>query len=224
MRDRDPERFALEAVGRHDERARHDAVGDRRRLAHVEVVEELVEGGDPLDEALLDRRPLVRRDDAGHQIHRPHALDPSGLAVNVEGDAERAEDRIAEALAAPELFDRDRAQARDESAVRRPNFAVRREDLVEEPLALILGEGIVAGDGIGSRVSCHQESASLGSWTVGPRESASGVPAMTRIRPGYGAGPPRAICTPGEQSVLRERAVPPISGRRGGQVSQERWR
>ena len=124
VRHRDAEGLALEAVGRHHERARHDAVGDRGCLADVEVVEEAVERRHALDEAALDRRPFLGGNDARHQVHRPHPLDARGLAVDREGDAETPEDRVAQALAPAELFGGDRAQAGDQAPVGRANLAV----------------------------------------------------------------------------------------------------
>ena len=82
---------------------------------------------------------------AGHEVHRPDALDARLLAVDGEGDAEAPEDRVAQPLAAAELLEGDRAQARDEAPVRRAHLAVGGEDLVEESFGLVAGEGIVGG-------------------------------------------------------------------------------
>ena len=73
----------------------HDAVVDDGPLTHVEVVEEGVEGGDPLHQAPLDVVPLVGGDDAGQQVHREGALDALALVVDGEGDALAAKGGVA---------------------------------------------------------------------------------------------------------------------------------
>ena len=47
------------------------------RSPDVEVVEEAVEGRDPLDQAALEVGPLLGRDDARHEVHREGPLEPS---------------------------------------------------------------------------------------------------------------------------------------------------
>jgi hypothetical protein len=97
------ERLAHEARRRRHQPARHDAVAQRRLLAHVQVFEEQVQRAHALRETELDRAPLRGRDDPRHQVHGPGALDPARVAVDREGDAEAPEDRVAQPLAAREL-------------------------------------------------------------------------------------------------------------------------
>ena len=52
----------------------HHPVGDRRTLAGVQVLEEVVEGGDPLRETSLQLIPLERRDEPGEEIDGPYPL------------------------------------------------------------------------------------------------------------------------------------------------------
>ena len=97
---RDADRLAAEAVGRRHQPPRHDAVADGGSLAGVEVVEEAVEDGDPLDQAPLDVGPLVGRDEARHEVHREGALDPFALAVDGERDASGPERLVAQPFSA----------------------------------------------------------------------------------------------------------------------------
>ena len=136
----DAERLALEAVARRDEAHRDDAVFHRRPLADVEVVEEHVQGGHSLREALLDVRPLLGGDDARHEVHREGPLEPRVLAVDREGDARRPERRVAEPLAPSELIGTERPEPEGELAVVGTHLAALVHELVEEALVLIAPE------------------------------------------------------------------------------------
>ena len=69
-------------AGGGDQLARDHAVGEHPPLA-VDVGEERLQRPDPLRHAGLDRLPLGRRDDPGHQVERERPLHPA----DVEGDA-----------------------------------------------------------------------------------------------------------------------------------------
>ena len=125
VRHGDAERLALEAVAARDEPARDDPVVDGRLVAHVQVVEEPVEGGDPLDEPLLDVGPLVGRDDARHQVHRERPLDALALAVDGEGDAGLAEGGVAHPLPLGQLVGREPAEEVDQGLVVRARASRR---------------------------------------------------------------------------------------------------
>ena len=63
----------------------------------VDVVDEHVEGPDPLPEARLDDRPLLGREDAGNRIERQDALGALlALRVDREGDAAVEERAVGE--------------------------------------------------------------------------------------------------------------------------------
>src|SRR5262249_22797097 len=67
-----------EARPAHDQRPGHDSCTDDL-VRVVDVVDERIEGPDPLREAALDRRPLGRGEDARDQVQRPRSVAP--LAV-----------------------------------------------------------------------------------------------------------------------------------------------
>ncbi len=96
----------------HELAAEEGALVDQPRVDHavaedellvVDVLEEQVERGEPLHQALLDVLPLVGRDDARHRVHRPDALDAFFLAVDGEADAVLEHRQVGHRLAAAEL-------------------------------------------------------------------------------------------------------------------------
>ena len=67
-------------------------------LLVIDVVQEAVERGDALDQALFHARPFVGRDDARNQVERDQPLGAGAVlvlrAVDREGDAHAAEDHL----------------------------------------------------------------------------------------------------------------------------------
>ena len=57
-------------------------------LVVVAVVDEQVEGGQPLDQAGFDDLPLVAGDDPRDDVERPRSVDPHPFVVDGEGDAD----------------------------------------------------------------------------------------------------------------------------------------
>jgi hypothetical protein len=70
---------------RADEVARHDAVLQDFLLV-INVVDEKVESVDPLLQPTLDTLPLMRLDDARHDVERKDPLRSGAIAVDVERD------------------------------------------------------------------------------------------------------------------------------------------
>ena len=75
-------------------------------LAGVDVVEEPVEGGDPLDQPPFQHGPLLGVDNPGEQVHGPSALGALVAAVHRERDPLAAERLIALLLQRPHLLQR----------------------------------------------------------------------------------------------------------------------
>ena len=73
----------------HDQPARDDPVVEHGLITHVEVVEEAVECGHPLDQAHFQTAPLAGRDHPGQQVQREGALGAIAtiVAVHREGDS-----------------------------------------------------------------------------------------------------------------------------------------
>ena len=75
--------------------AQDQLVGDdlllQRRARAVDVLEEQVERGDALDEALFEEAPLGAGNDARHDVERDQPLGGVLVAVDAEGDADAAE-------------------------------------------------------------------------------------------------------------------------------------
>ena len=75
---------------------KHPVLDDPLRV--IQVVDEEVQGGQPLLEARLDALPFRARDHARHDVERPGSVDVRPVAVDGEGDAhghDRGIDRVA---------------------------------------------------------------------------------------------------------------------------------
>ena len=68
------------------ERGRQQAFGNQG-LPAVDIAQHFIEQGGALDDAALDRGPIVGRDDERQQIERPRPRRPVGIGINVVGDA-----------------------------------------------------------------------------------------------------------------------------------------
>ena len=86
-----------------DQLARHDAFAEDPPLV-VHVLQEQVDGGQPLARPALERAPTRRGDDARQQIVREDALRPLVVAVDREGDALGQERTVGLALALPQFL------------------------------------------------------------------------------------------------------------------------
>ena len=82
--------------------ARDDAFGEDSPLV-IDVLEEQVDGGQPLREAALERPPLGRGDDARQQVEGKDPLGALLVAVDREGDALRQKGLVGLGLALAEI-------------------------------------------------------------------------------------------------------------------------
>ena len=96
-------------------------------LVVVDVPEKLVERRDSLDEPRLDQPPLIRGNDAGYRVHRPHPLDPFFRAVDRETHAILPHGEVQHGLSAAELLSRRLPEAICQPRV----MATRLQPLVE---------------------------------------------------------------------------------------------
>ena len=108
-------------------------------LPVVEVVEEQVERGDPLDEARLEPRPLPRRDYAGDQVKGEDALGALRVVVDGERHSPPQEGEVDRGPPPLELGDCERGEALGKEAVMGPHFAAGRVHLVEELSGVVVG-------------------------------------------------------------------------------------
>ncbi len=69
----------------------------------VQVADEQVEGGEPLDEPRREALPLLGRDHPRNDVEGPVPVDVGGLAVHGEGDTHRADGQLRRLLAPGEL-------------------------------------------------------------------------------------------------------------------------
>ncbi len=60
-------------------------------LLVIEVVEQEIEGGDPLDDPALDMLPFRCREHAWDRVERQDAVDRVGLGIDREGDPQIVE-------------------------------------------------------------------------------------------------------------------------------------
>ena len=124
-------------VERGDQPAGDDAVvQDAARP--VDVGEERLEGPHPLRHARLDGRPLVRGEDAGHQVEGERPL----LARQGEGDALVAERHVAGGAAGGEVGRREGLEGLVEGGVGGPGAADAVEHLVPSVAGRVVVEKI----------------------------------------------------------------------------------
>ena len=110
-------RVAEDQVGR-DDAGLHD-------LARaVEVGQEHVQRLDPLDQARLELRPFVPRDQARHDVEGDQPLGRILVAVDREGDADAAEQQVGLSPPRLEQFRRDVIEPARQPLVDRPRPAI----------------------------------------------------------------------------------------------------
>ena len=107
-----------EVRGRRDDVLRHDAVGDNPPVV-IEVVDEMVERGEPLDEAALDSRPFASLDRARNDVERPCAIDVLSFRVDGEGNAHFSDRALGVALPLGKLALAERCEIAREGLGRR---------------------------------------------------------------------------------------------------------
>jgi hypothetical protein len=110
-------------------------------LVVVHVVDELVEGRQPLDEAGLDAAPLGGVDDPGDDVEGPGPVDAPAVRVDGEGHAHGQDVQVGVVLAGLELGHAERVDELHQGGGRGPGTAVRTDELVPESrLHPVVGE------------------------------------------------------------------------------------
>ena len=130
-RRRQPGTRPAKALPRVDEPVGYDAILDDPALV-VDIVDEQVEGVDPLLQAALDRRPLGGVDDPRHDVERPDLLRPRLVAVDVERDPHREERLVGSPLPGGKLAVREGGETTDELLGARSGLERFVEKLVPE--------------------------------------------------------------------------------------------
>ncbi len=133
----DPDRLRAVALGAHDQAARDDPVVDDLCSAGVDVVEERIECSSPLDQAELDRGPLVAGNDPRHEVHREGPFHSLLIAVDGERDALPKELRVDLADGPVQIAGRKLSEAIEELLVMGPGRSGLVDGLVEEALVLV---------------------------------------------------------------------------------------
>jgi len=127
---------SAEALARIDQPIGHHAVGHDPAPV-VDVVDEQVEGVDPLLQPALDGRPLGRVDDPRHDVERPDLLRPGLVAVDVERDPHREQRLVGRPLPRGELTAGKRGQPPHELLGAGPWPEPVVEELVVETVGLV---------------------------------------------------------------------------------------
>jgi hypothetical protein len=94
-----------EIIVAEDQIGRNDAIA-QDQLAVIEVIEQEVERGDPLDDAALDVPPFRCRDQPGDRVERQDAVDGGAVGIDRKGDAEIVERSLGRGGAPGKLGDR----------------------------------------------------------------------------------------------------------------------
>ncbi len=108
------------------------AVGDDL-LFVVDVVDEAVEGDEPLHESALHERPLVAGDHPGDDVERPGAIDVLAVGVHGERDAHRQDLDLGDALELGQFLRSEAVEHRHQGGGDGTRFAVPADQLVHPP-------------------------------------------------------------------------------------------
>ena len=138
-----------EALARIDEPVGHDAVGDDQP-AVVDVVDEEVQGPDPLLEAGLDAGPFTGLDHPRHDVEGPDLLGALLVAVDVEGDAHREQRLLGGPLPRGEIAVGKLGEAADDVLGAGSRLEGVVEELVVKAVGLVglqIHDGMAAGRG-----------------------------------------------------------------------------
>ncbi len=147
--DADATHLAAVVAAAVDQFRRHHAFGEDSTLV-VDVLEEQVDGGQPLSQTPLERVPLTTRDDPGQQIEREDPFSALIVSVDGERDALGEERAIGLELALTQLLRRLNEQFLDQGTVVRPCPPVGVEHLVVRRVEAVLREQRPGGR-LGSR-------------------------------------------------------------------------
>ena len=126
--------------------ARDNPLGEYSRVV-VDVLEEQVDGGEPLREAALEGTPFSRGDDPRQEVEGKDSLRALRVAVDGEGNALRQERPIGLHLTLSQIHGRRGLQFSKERLAMRMGPARRLEHLVERPAELVPGKQGAKGRG-----------------------------------------------------------------------------
>ena len=126
-----------------NEMARHDAFLQDPAVL-VDVLQEHVQRGEPLNQSSLDRLPFARRDDARQQIVGKDALGALVVAIDGECDPLVQERAVGILLSVAQICRRQLEQAAMQRVVRLARLARSIEHLVVTVVECILGKQTVA--------------------------------------------------------------------------------
>ena len=174
---------AAETLPRIDEPVGNDAVFDDPALV-VNVVDEQVEGVDPLLEPALDRRPFVGIDHPRHDVKRPDLFRPGLVAVDVERDPHREERLVGGPLPGGEFAVGKGGETTDELLGARSGQERFVEEFVPESVGGVRPK-VHGGGGVGKTPGPHRTA-------CGKATGRQGGDRRERPRAGI---PGRAACT-----------------------------
>ena len=143
------------ALPRVDEPVGYDAILDDPAPV-VDIVDEQVEGVDPLLQAALDRRPLGGVDDPRHDVERPDLLRPRLVAVDVERDPHREERLVGGPLPGGKLAVREGGETTDELLSARSGLERFVEEFVPESVGDVRPQ-VHGGGGVGTTPLPHRK-------------------------------------------------------------------
>ena len=106
--------------------------GADRPLVVVDVVDEQVEGVQPLHQARLDHLPLGRRDHPRDDVEGPRPVDAGAVVVDREGHPERPHLPVGGVLALDQRLGAQFGEVAPQGLGRRARRTVRRHQLVVE--------------------------------------------------------------------------------------------
>jgi hypothetical protein len=109
-------------------------------LLVINIVQEEVQGRNPLHQPALQEFPFLGRDDARHQIKGKNPLRPLRVAIDVEGDALAQEGQIDRMPFVGELLGAERLKQSAEMPVMGTDFTALIEHFVEEFVAAIISQ------------------------------------------------------------------------------------
>jgi hypothetical protein len=114
----------------------NDAVADDPALV-VQVIDEVVQRGEPLGEPGGNAVPFLRGDDARNDVERPRAIDVAALAVHREGDAHLDDGALGGFLPRFELLRVETGQVARQRRCGLARFARRADEFI------VCGPGVV---------------------------------------------------------------------------------
>ncbi len=111
---------------------REHTVGDDPLIV-VDVVDETVEGDQPLDEATFDDGPLVAGDDAWDEVERPGTVEVGAVGVHRERDAHRQDLDLGDPLQLGQLLGSEPVEHGHQRGSDGTRLTVPTDELIHPP-------------------------------------------------------------------------------------------